>query len=255
MISVLEHFSRRDGIMNDKQQRLLVEVMNLFAAKFNKKVVLRGGMVLRVLGCERLTNDLDYIFMPYKSQNDIIKEILTVLNEIENAKIKYSLNSKCLRIILKVNDISIQIEAKVAIEAPTQILSTKELSAEYGFPPCLIQVLDYPVALANKMAAWNERRLIRDIYDIWFFLKMDIKPDTTTLQERLKKCLYSRLIKTDDYFIGEGVIDFYDFILTYVNKLSDKMIMDSLNDYLNKNDIIGLSMKFRAEFAKLKNDD
>ena len=52
--------------MIEKEQQLLAQVLDLFAQKFNKKAILRGGMVLRVLGSPRLTNDLDYVFVPYK---------------------------------------------------------------------------------------------------------------------------------------------------------------------------------------------
>lgn len=239
--------------MNNKQQELLVRVMNLFAEKFDKKSVLRGGMVLRVLGCERLTNDLDYIFMPYKSKKDIVEEIISSLKEIEGAEITHSLNSKCLRVILTLDDTSIQVESKVAMEAPVKILSTKDLAEQYNLPPRLIQVLDYPVALANKMAAWNERRLIRDIYDIWFYLKMGIKPDINTLQLRLKRCSYSKLVKREEYFQGQEIGEFFDFLQSKVNSLSDKEIEDALGDYLEKDNIAGLSMKFKAEIAKFRN--
>lgn len=238
--------------MIEKQQALLVKVMNLFAERFDKRSVLRGGMVLRVLGCERLTNDLDYIFMPYSSKKDIINDIISTLNELDGAKTEYSLNSKCLRVILTVDNVSIQIESKVAIKVPTQILSTKELAAKYNLPPRLIQVSDYPDALANKMAAWNERRLIRDIYDIWFYLRMGVKPNAEILSQRLKKCSYSKLVKPEDYFKGNAVNEFYAFLRSYVNQLTDKQINDSLENYLNRSDLVGLSMKFRSELAKLK---
>ncbi len=52
--------------MIEKEQQLLAQVLDLFAQKFDKKAILHGGMVLRVLGSPRLTNDLDYIFVPYK---------------------------------------------------------------------------------------------------------------------------------------------------------------------------------------------
>jgi len=238
--------------MIEEQQALLVKVMNLFAEHFDKRAVLRGGMVLRVLGCERLTNDLDYIFMPYSSKKDIVHDIISTLNKIDGANTEYSLNSKCLCVILTVDNVSIQIESKVAILVPTQILSTKELAAEYNLPPRLIQVPAFPDALANKMAAWNERRLIRDIYDIWFYLRMGVNPNPEILTLRLKKCSYSKLVKPEDYFNGIGINEFYDFLLSYVNQLTDKQITDSLENYLNRSDLAGLSMKFRTEIAKLK---
>ena len=234
------------------EEALLLKVMDLFARKFDRKAVLRGVMSLRILGCERLTNDLDYVFMPFKSKKDIVEDVVSTLKEIEGAEIGYSLNSKCLRIVLKVDDDSIQIEAKVAMEVPIQIISNKELALRFNLQPRLIPVIEYSVALANKMAAWNERRLIRDVYDIWFYLTMGIHPDVMTLKKRLKKPSYSKLVRGEDYFRGTGVKEFYDFLRIKIRDISDRDIENSLGDYLKKEDIAGLSMKFRAELVKLK---
>ncbi len=235
-----------------KEEALLARVMDLFARKFDRNAVLRGGMGLRILGCERLTNDLDYVFTPFKSKNDIVEDVISALKEIEGAKIEYSLNSKCLRVVLKVNDASIQIEAKVAMKVPVQIISNKELAIKFNLQPRLIPVVEYSVALANKMAAWNERRLMRDIYDIWFYLAMGVKPDIKTLKERLKKPSYSKLVRKENYFRGTELDEFYDFIRMKIRDIADKDIENSLGDYLKKENIAGLSMKFRAEFARLK---
>jgi len=235
-----------------KEEALLVKVMDLFARKFDKRAVLRGGMGLRILGCERLTNDLDYVFIPFKSKRDIVEDVISALKEIEGAEIDYSFNSKCLRVVLKVADTSIQIEAKVAMEVPVQVISNKELAVKFNLQPRLIPVVEYSVALANKMAAWNERRLIRDVYDIWFYLTIGVKPDIKTLKERLKKPSYSKLVRKADYFSGAGVEEFYDFLRMKVRGITDQEIENSLGDYLKREDIAGLSMKFRAELAKLK---
>lgn len=232
-------------------EQLLVRIIDLFAQRFDKKAVLRGGMVLRLLGCERMTNDLDYIFTPFKSKNDIVEDILSALNEIPGAEISHSLNSKCLRIRLKSGDLIAQIEAKVAGDVRTAIISDRELAQKYGFQPRLLHVVEYPVALANKMAAWNERRLVRDIYDIWFFLKMGVAPDRETLEARLKKPIYSGLVAKEDYFKGATLSDFFDFIRQKTTTLSDRKIESELGNFLKTEDIQGLSMKIKAEFVKL----
>jgi predicted nucleotidyltransferase component of viral defense system len=236
-----------------KEEALLVRVMDLFARKFDRKAVLRGGMGLRILGCERLTNDLDYVFIPFKSKKDIVEDVISTLKEIDGAEIDYSFNSKCLRVVLKAMDTSIQIEAKVAMGGvPVQIISNKELALKFNLQPRLIPVVEYSVALANKMAAWNERRLARDIYDIWFYLTIGIKPNIKTLNARLKKPVYSKLVSKAEYFSGSGVEEFYDFLRKKILDITDKEIEKSLGDYLKKEDIAGLAMKFRAALAMLK---
>ena len=101
------------------------------------------------------------------------------------------------------------------------------------------------------MAAWNERRLIRDVYDIWFYLKLGVKPDFDILNKRLNKCSYSKLVNKEDYFMGNGISDFYDFLRSYVSQLTDQLVIDSLQNYLNREDLAGIAMMIRTEFSKL----
>ena len=237
--------------MIEKEQQLLAHVLDLFAQKFDKKAVLRGGMVLRVLGSPRLTNDLDYVFIPYRSKKDIVDEIITCLRSIDGADIQHSLSSKCLRVVLTVDQTTIQIESKVAIDVATTIASTQLFSSQFNLPPRIINVVNTDVALANKMAAWNERRLIRDIYDIWFLLQMNATPDRKTLEKRLRKPDYSPLIKKRDYFPGHTCDEFYDFIREKVATLSEAQITEELTDYLPKTETAGLALLFRAGLAKL----
>ena len=236
--------------MMEEQQRLLAEVLDLFAQRFDKRAVLRGGMVLRILGCERLTNDLDYVFVPYRSKKDIADDVLDALRSLPGVKVSHSLNSKCLRVAVVRGDAAIQVEAKTALQVDAQTLSTGSLSRLFNLPPRLIRVVDYPVALADKMAAWNERRLMRDLYDAWFFLRMGIRPDEKTLARRLQKPEYSRLVKVADHFKGASVEDFRGFLLAHVQTLTDADLAAELKDYLRADELAGLGMRIRAEFAK-----
>jgi predicted nucleotidyltransferase component of viral defense system len=236
---------------NLANQGLLFEILDIFAQKFEQKAILRGGMVLRLLGCQRYTNDLDYVFVPFKSKNDVVKEVLQALEELPKVALSHSLNSKCLRIKILREDVSAMVEVKVEKNVPTEIVSTRALAELYNYQPRLIRVVSYPIALAHKMAAWNERRIIRDVYDTWFFLRMGVKPDNETLRKRLLKCSYSRLIKEEDYFLGSTVEEFFDFMRSKINILTEKEIENSLSDSLKKEELAGLGMMFRSEFAKL----
>ncbi len=177
---------------------------------------------------------------------------MEALAEIPNARIRYSLNSKCLRIVLSVNDVSVQIEAKTALRVPTAVQNTGALAAAHGLLPRLIVIEDYPVALAHKMAAWNERRLVRDLYDIWYYLRMGIRPDRLVLEKRLAHPEYSRLVNKSDYFTNGGSVnEFFAFLNTHAQNLNDREIVASLGDYLSPADMRGLAMRIRAELAKL----
>ena len=237
--------------MIEKEEALLARVLDMFANKFDKHAVLRGGMVLRVLGSPRLTNDLDYVFVPYKSKKDIVDDIISCLKSIQGAELNYTLNSKCLRIVLSLDGVTVQIEAKVAMDIETSTISTSQFSPHFNLPKRIIHIVNYSTALSNKMAAWNERRLVRDIYDIWFFLQMNIKPDEATLASRLKNSSYSRLINQDDYFRGKTCAKFYEFIREKVALLSDQDIKNEMADYLKPEEMVGLHMNFRAALVTL----
>ncbi len=57
--------------MLEEEQKLIARVLDRIAGTFGKRAVLRGGMVLRILGSPRFTNDLDYVFVPYKSKSEV----------------------------------------------------------------------------------------------------------------------------------------------------------------------------------------
>jgi len=238
--------------MIEKEQALLAQIIDLFAQRFDRHAVLCGGMVLRILGSPRLTNDLDYAFIPFKSKKDIVDDIVDCLKQIPGASIRHSMNSKCLRIVITVDETSVQVEAKTAMTIATSTTTTRLLSSLFNLPPRTIKILDFSVAMANKMAAWNERRLIRDIYDIWFFCRMSTRPDEATLKKRLSKPSYSKSVKKSAQFTGSSTDDFYDLIRKQCAALTDSDIAKELADYLPANEITGLSDMFRAAFANLR---
>jgi predicted nucleotidyltransferase component of viral defense system len=237
--------------MFESEQRLMAQILDLFAKEFDAHAVLRGGMVLQILGSARYTNDLDYVFIPYQSKKEIVPQIVNCLKKLHDVQISYSLNSKCLRVLIKKEDIQIQIEAKVDVEMKTAIQSTRLLTEKFQLPSRLIRVMDYEVALAHKLAAWNERRLIRDMYDVCFFLNMNVLPDKKTLKIRLDKPEYSKLVKTEDRFKGSDIGLFFDFIRTWAAGLREEQIDNELENYMEPSQMVGLQMQFRAALVKL----
>lgn len=232
--------------MIEKQQALIAKTIDLLIQKFGNRAVLRGGMALRILGSPRFTNDIDMLFIPYKSKKDIVPEIIECLRAMPDCEMSHSLNSKCLRIVLTSGDTSIQVEAKAAMQAETAIASTRLIARPLNLPPRMLHVADHSVALANKMAAWNERRLIRDLYDICFFLQMNIRPDIKTLESRLKKPAYSKMVKSKDHFKGNTIAEFFELLQKYAAQLSDEEITTALSDYLPPEETVGLAMQFRV---------
>jgi predicted nucleotidyltransferase component of viral defense system len=237
----------------NEQQHLLARILDVIAERFDRHAVLRGGMVLRLLGCERLTNDLAYIFVPYGSKKEIVDDLVAAVGRIPGATVASSLHSTCLRLVITVAGVTAQVEATAALDVPTEVLSTRELVREHGGQPRLVAVLAHPVALAHTMAAWNERRLVRDLYDIWFLLRMGVRPELHTLTERLRKPNYSKLVRTRDRLSpGADAERLIDRLRAAAADLTDKKIAVELSDFLPPAELVGLSMSFRAELAKLR---
>ena len=175
----------------DEIEELMVKVINLFADYFRTHAILKGGMELRLADCPRFTNDLDYVFVPFKSKNDIKDRVLEALYFLSDTSVTFSVHSKCLRYIITQNDNSIQIEISTANNCISEPMSTASLVEKTGLPVKIIRVMNWSVALAHKLAAWNERNLIRDLYDASFmYSALNVKPDLITLKERLSRITY-----------------------------------------------------------------
>ena len=109
-------------------EEFLTTIINLFASEFSNHAILRGGMVLRLLDSPRLTNDLDYLFVPYRSKKEVLPQILEVLNSIADVTVSYSMNSKCLRFKISKKDLVVQVEVKVDSDCKVEVISTAALS-------------------------------------------------------------------------------------------------------------------------------
>jgi predicted nucleotidyltransferase component of viral defense system len=46
-------------------------------------------------------------------------------------------------------------------------MSSSPIASLYGMPPKIVRIVNLPIAFAHKIAAWNERELLRDLFDIY----------------------------------------------------------------------------------------
>lgn len=228
-------------------ENLMLFLINLFGEKFPQSAILKGGMALRLLDCPRYTNDLDYIFIPFNSKKDIAGDICRLLDEQEGLNYEYSLNSKCLRIRVESSGVMTQIEINVAENCPSVAISTSALASGTGQLSRIIKVMDYSVAMAHKLAAWNERRLVRDLYDLNFYYTfLKVLPDLEVLSERLKNILSTKRNKNPKSMSFSQLLEGLRLTL---NKLTSKDI-NELADYLPAKNLPGLEVRLRANLLK-----
>jgi len=227
---------------------LMLFLINLFGEKYPQSAILKGGMALRLLDCPRFTNDLDYIFIPYASKKDIVSDICQLLDAQQGLEYTYNLNSKCLRIRINYNDILTQVEINVAKNCPSVAISTNALASRTGQLSRIIQIMDYSISMAHKLAAWNERKLVRDLYDLHFYyVFLKILPDLDILTERLKKVASTKRNKNPKTMSFDQLIQ---SLRSALLKLSSED-MNELADYLPAENLAGLEVRIKANLLKL----
>lgn len=171
------------------RMRLMVTTLHHLCRHFCERAVLKGGMQLALYSSSRSTNDLDFVFVPYASKKEILVEVRDCLQSMgEGTVIRERVHSKNVTYEVTKNDITIQVEISVASEMPSTPINTATLAQPLGLAPQMIRVMKPEIALAHKIAAWNERRLLRDLYDIYFWFSVQrVKPDPWTLLTRLSR--------------------------------------------------------------------
>lgn len=228
---------------------LMVWIISEFADTFGTHAILKGGMELRLADCPRFTNDLDYVFIPYTSKKEIKDRILEALGKNPDLEISYTMHSKCIRYLVALGDIKVQIEVNVAMACQSQELSTSSLAHAANQQSRIIRVMSFPTALAHKLAAWNERGLVRDLYDVYYLsVILNVSPDKEVLEQRLSH-IESR---TKGQKKGSLSIDeFIEILETAIDRLNQAMVENELRDYMNHNELPGLYIKIIGGMRKV----
>jgi hypothetical protein len=236
--------------MSMNREGLMVEIMNCFTQRFGNGAILKGGMELRLFDCPRLTNDLDYVFVPYSSKKEIKDAILSELKAIAGVQVSMSVHSACIRYIVCRDSVGVQVEVNVAADCKSDVLSTGTMALAQNIQPRLIRVMCPDMALAHKLAAWVERRLLRDLYDAAFMKSvLGVVPDMSTLLQRLSAVSLRQ--KRDARKISMSLQEFIDLLDDATGSLQQKEVDEELRDYFLPEQLPGLSMKIRVGVSQL----
>jgi len=226
----------------DDRESLMVSIMNSIADAFGNHAILKGGMVLRLLDCPRTTNDLDYVFVPFSSKNEIKDQLIEALGALPGAEISCSLNSKTLRCLVRQKHRTVQVEVQVELACASQELSTAVVAKAHQQQGRIIRVMQLDVALAHKLAAWNERRLVRDLYDIYFLYQLaGAKPHLATLTNRL--CNIQSRLPGAPKRARLSLAELADVLDGAAADLTPAAIHEQLRDYLVREELIGLEIR------------
>ncbi len=229
---------------------LFVWVMHRFSEVFEDHAIIKGGIALRLLDSPRSTTDIDYVFVPYTSKKQILPRFEDVLYEIENADVKLRIHSKMIRADVRVENTAIQIEANVMPECASIPMATGALARSTGVPSQVVRIMQPGVALAHKLAAWNERRLLRDLYDCYFlFGRAKAKPDLDVLDQRLVR-VESRLplLRKKKQMTRA---EFASALRHAISVLSEETVQDELGVLLMPEERVGLGPRIKVVLSAL----
>ena len=225
---------------------LLAWIVDFFADKFGNSAILKGGMSLRLMHSPRYTNDVDYIFIPFDSKKDAKSLVEGALSQVDGLKFESTMNSKALRIVVDFGGQSAQIEINTEKECPSIPMSSSLLTTPYGHPARIVRVMEPGVAFAHKIAAWNERELMRDLYDIYQYESLfRSSPRMDILLQRLKKARSYRNIVAAKSL---------EALVEKMRRVADNMTEDSFAELvplLDSTELAGLSFRMRPAIIAL----
>lgn len=105
-------------------------------------------------------------------------------------------------------------------------------------------------SLAHKLAAWNERRLYRDLYDIYIFVQqLGVLPDLDVLQSRLNhiESRHKNLKKVKKM----NLKNFLEVLKNEVEGFVQTDYEKELNGLVPKEDLIRIDYKLKIAVHKL----
>jgi len=223
-------------------EALLAWIVDFFAVNFGAHAILKGGMALRLLQSPRYTNNADFVFVPYSSKKDALELIHTKLSQVKGLTFTSTMNSKALCLKITYANQTAQVKINVHKECASIPVSTTLLSSVHGLTPRLIRIMDLPTAFAHKLAAWNERHLLRDLYDIYAFSTvMKVSPNRSILSERLAHVHVDPKTKP-----AKNLVQFKAQLVEEADRLTEKYIHE-LSALLPHAEMAGLVM--RMQFA------
>jgi predicted nucleotidyltransferase component of viral defense system len=227
---------------------LFVWIMHRFAEAFEEHAILKGGMALRLLDSPRSTTDVDYVFAPFASKKHLAARLRELLDELEEATVRIDVHSTMVRAEICIDEAAVQIEASVARRCDSVPMATGGFAREHGQPSRIVRIMSPAVALAHKLAAWNERRLHRDLFDCYFLAgRLREKPDRETLTARLS-AVRSRL-PTMRTVRSVSSAELTAALREALDALTDEALTEELAATLPAEELAGLALRIRASLA------
>lgn len=232
------------------REELLAKIMNHLAQTFKNKLILKGGMLLRLFDSPRSTQDLDYVWVRTKKRNLFAKDLQEVLEKLPNIKCQdIQINSRgiFMEIWDTSNQTQVQLEISVikATHLKPEVINNRKWMESFKLKPEIITIMALPEAFAHKIAASLERDLCRDLYDLMQF--EPITPfDELTLKQRLMKFCEARKKP-----VSISPQEASHLLRQRVSQLSEKRLKEELGALLPTSELTGLLNRIRIPVGRV----
>lgn len=237
--------------MMKNREEMLLRIMHVLGEKFRAHLVLKGGMLLRLLNCPRSTQDIDYTWLSTESKKILVKELEKALESLGDIQITAAnLNSR--GIFVDVADLNnpdlrgkIEIDVKPSLNLPSEGLSTIAIANQYAMVGRIISTIALPEAFSHKIAATIERDVARDLYDLSQFEPL-CAYDVGTLQKRLSRIEIRRAKPKAISFQEASAM-----LSQRLETLTEKLVAQELYPLLPPNQRQGLIPIIRATVSRV----
>lgn len=236
--------------MKDREE-LLLRVMHLMSEHFKDRIVLEGGMLLRLLNSPRETQDVDYLLISGSSKKILAGEIKNVLSKLDAIVIKkVKLNSRGVFISLESREkpnISAFLEINVvsSLLRPSTSISTIALAGRYSMTGRIVASMELSEALSHKICAVVERDSIRDLYDLTI-LEPLCEFDKDVLIKRLSN-LSIRRHKARSI----SMVELAEMLKIKANSITQERIDKDLGAWLPKEGLHGMGIIIKSTILRI----
>ncbi len=233
------------------REELLVRIMHALGEKFRKDLVLKGGMLLRLLNCPRSTQDVNYIWLSTESRKVLARQVEQVFSGMPEIVLDaIALNSRGVFIDVASRDNpqirgKIEITSQESLNLPSEGISTSALAGAFSLTGRIISTIALPEAFAHKIAASIERDVARDLYDLSQFEPL-CSFDVPTLRDRLGRLEINRT-KPRAISFQDAAKKLRDKIETVSEESLERELAPLLPEHQRK----GLSLLIRAALSRI----
>ncbi len=168
------------------QECLEMEVLDrLNSGRFLHRLIFGGGTMLRLChGLDRFSVDLDFWLAHPEDASKIFKEMTDYLNRFYDLK---DAADKYYTLLFELSSPTYPRRLKIEIRKEVQSPLSEQAIAfsPHSFRQVLLRTVSLPAMMSSKIAAFMDRKEIRDVYDMEFLVKKGITPaaDPDVLKE------------------------------------------------------------------------